>query len=87
MTTWLENLVFKLEPTKLSEIGRPILLGWKTSAAKSTGFRIQQLSTENRRYQKNTPLSLRRVSKYELSTCSGSRVIEYWENLKDFLSS
>ena len=28
---------------------------WKTSPAKSTGFRIQLLSTENRRYQKHTP--------------------------------
>ena len=56
MTTWLESLVFKLEPKKPSEIGRVILLGMETSPAKSTGFRIQLLSTENRRYQKNTPL-------------------------------
>ena len=34
----------------------PFFRGWKTSPAKSTGFRIQLLSTENRRYQKNTPL-------------------------------
>ena len=49
------SLDFKLEPAKPSEIGRPILLGMKTSPAKSTGFRIQLLSTENRKYGKNMP--------------------------------
>ena len=27
MTTWLENLVFKLEPTKPSDLGRPYSFG------------------------------------------------------------
>ena len=58
MTTWLESLVFKLEPTNLPKSVGSFFWEWKTSPAKSTGFRIQLLSTENRRYQKNTPLMM-----------------------------
>ena len=61
MTTWLESLLFKLEPTKPSEIGRLILLGMKHLPAKSAVFRIQLLCTENRRYQKNTSLICSKV--------------------------
>ena len=56
MTTWLESLVFKLEPTKPSKSVGPFFWEWKTLPAKSTGLRIQLSSTENRRYQKNTSL-------------------------------
>ena len=38
VTTWLESLVFKFEPTKPSEIGRPILLGMQNFACKVYSF-------------------------------------------------
>ena len=38
VTTWLESLVFRLEPTKPSEIGRPILLGMENFACKVYWF-------------------------------------------------
>ena len=57
----MRTCLFKFKPTKLSEISRPrpILLewNWKTSPAKSAGFRIQLLSAENRRYHKEHALN------------------------------
>ena len=38
VTTRLESLVFKLEPTKPSEIGRPILLGMESFACEVYWF-------------------------------------------------
>ena len=38
MTTWLESLVFKLEPMKPSEIGKPILLGMENFACEVYWF-------------------------------------------------
>ena len=35
---WLETLVFKLEPTKPSKIGRPILLGMESFACEVSCF-------------------------------------------------
>ena len=63
-TSWLETLAFKMESAKRSEYDRPILLEWKTSPADSTGFRVQLLSTENKRYQKNTPNILLSSTEY-----------------------
>ena len=38
VTPWLESLVFLLEPTKPSEIGRPILLGMENFACEVYWF-------------------------------------------------
>ena len=49
---------FKVGAYKAFPIPRnigPFFWEWNRSPAKSTGFRIQLLSTENRRQQKNTP--------------------------------
>ena len=90
VTTWLESLVLTWSLRNLPKTVGQLFGEWKTSPAKSIGFRNQLLSTENRRCQRNASLISWEANSFFLRYALNKglhkvdRGISYFINMKNF---